>query len=182
MIPEAGWGVGGTLGAIVLVVSGLLGACDRTEAPKKEIVDTTPVVKQLSILVDGSSTVHLLSRAILDLYASELTTDIELGVSGTGGGFKKFCAGQIQINGASRPITSLEAKACAKSGIAFVELPVAYDGIAIVVPKSNDWLTSLTTQELDSLWSAKSEGQLHSWKQVRSTFPDEPVHLYGPGL
>ncbi len=179
-----GWGIGGSLGVILLMIAATLGACDRQDAQEEPVAAISPSQppEATPILVDGSSTVHLLSESVLDLYASKLTTDVHLEVSGTGGGFKKFCSGETHINGASRPISSPEAKLCSENGVEFVELPVAYDGIAVVVPKSNEFLHSLTKDELSKLWSQNSEGVTHSFSQIRASLPDEEVHLYGPGI
>lgn len=168
------------LGSTLLMSFG----CSRPE-PEKTTTQIEPAKtekKLPEVLVDGSSTVGPISRAVLDLYASELVTDVRLETSGTGGGFKKFCRKQTAINGASRPISPTEAKLCEDNGVAFVELPVAFDGIAVVVPRTNDWAQSITVAELKKIWQPSSEGSVETWKDVRSSFPAEPLTLIGPGL
>lgn len=184
MLIGNGWEISGAVGASLVVACGFLAACEvKSDQVDLDVAEAAPKpVVVTPILVDGSSTVHLLSEAILDLYASHLTTDIKLEVSGTGGGFKKFCTKTTHINGASRPITAPESKLCEENGVQYVELPVAYDGIALVVPKANDWLESITVAELARIWSAQSENMVHSWRQVNPKYPEQAVHLYGPGL
>lgn len=134
------------------------------------------------ILVDGSSTVFPISEGVLNLYASRLVTDVKIDVSGTGGGFKKFCRKQTTLNGASRPINPVEEKLCQNNGVHFIELPVAFDGVAVVVPHDNEWVDSLSIAELKTIWRSESEGSVLSWQDVRKSFPDQPLKLYGPGL
>jgi len=175
------------LAASLLILSTLAG-CSKTEpSPAEQQPAPSPAKESAApppnpILVDGSSTVGLINRAVLDLYASQLVTDIKLDVSGTGGGFKKFCRKQTAINGASRPITLTEEKLCEANGVAFVELPVAFDGVAVVVPRSNEWLRSLTVSQLRKLWEPAAEGTVTSWRAVAPTFPDRPIRLFGPGI
>lgn len=133
------------------------------------------------IAVDGSSTVFPVTRAIAERYNERSTTKASVEFSGTGGGFRKFCRGEIVINGASRPITAAEVDACRKAGIRFIELPLALDGIAVVVNPRNDWATSLTVAELKRLWEPAAEGKLERWSQLRPGFPDREIHLYGAG-
>lgn len=159
-----------------------LAACQPTESAEKPVSQETPKAPPPPVLVDGSSTVGPLTRSVLDLYASELVTDIQLEVSGTGGGFKKFCRKQTAINGASRPISLTEAKLCEDNGVKFIELPVAFDGVAVVVPRSNDWLESLTQSELRKIWQPAAEGVVRTWKDVRTSFPSTALELVGPGL
>jgi phosphate transport system substrate-binding protein len=101
--------------------------------------------------------------------------------SGTGGGFKKFCAGQIDMNGASRPITAHEMKECQANHVAFIELPFAFDSLSVVVNARNPFVECLTVGELKRMWEPGAEGTVTRWNQVRSTFPDQPLSLFGPG-
>lgn len=159
-------------------------ACNQSE-PKGHAQTTVAPAKvepPPPILIDGSSTVFPISRGVLDLYASRLVTDVKIEVSGTGGGFKKFCRKETTLNGASRPMKSVEEKLCEENNVTYIELPVAFDGVAVVVPASNDWAYHLTTSELKRIWSAESEGTVLSWKDVRESFPDRPLKLFGPGL
>lgn len=104
-----------------------------------------------------------------------------MGVSGTGGGFKKFCRGDTVISNASRPIKAKEIKKCDEAGIDFIEIPVAFDALTVVVNKGNDWANELTIEELKKIWEPAAQGKITNWNQVRPSFPDMPLKLYGPG-
>jgi phosphate transport system substrate-binding protein len=106
---------------------------------------------------------------------------VTVGVSGTGGGFKKFCAGETDISNASRPIKETEMKLCAEKNIEFIELPVAFDALSVVVSPQNDWAQCLTVEDLKKMWEPAAQGQIKTWKQVNDKFPDVPLVLYGPG-
>ena len=135
-----------------------------------------------SIKIDGSSTVYPITEAAAEEFsAKERDVRVTIGVSGTGGGFKKFCAGEIDVTGASRYIKDSEKALCAESGVEFIELPVAYDGISVVVHPSADFVDHLTVAELNTVWSPDSEGKVTNWNQVRSSFPDQALNLFGPG-
>ena len=105
---------------------------------------------------------------------------VSVGISGTGGGFKRFCAGDSHISNASRPISPKEAEACQATGIQFIELPVAFDGLAVVVHPKNTWAAYLTVAELKKVWEPAAQGKVTNWQQLRDTFPDKPLTLYGP--
>ena len=105
-----------------------------------------------------------------------------IGISGTGGGFKKFCAGDIDINNASRPIKASEEQKCAEGGVEFIELPVAIDGLTVAVNLDNDFAQCVTVDELHTMWSPESEGKIKRWSQIRPEWPDEKLQLYGPGV
>ncbi len=133
-----------------------------------------------TIVIDGSSTVFPITEAAaiaFNEYAPNI--QVQLGVSGTGGGFAKFCVGDTVISDASRPIKADEAELCAENGIEFIEVPVAFDGISIVVHPQNDWASCMTVSELQQLWEPDSE--IANWNQVRADFPDSPIQLYAPG-
>src|SRR5687768_7184909 len=133
-----------------------------------------------TINIDGSSTVAPLSEAAAELFQEENDgVNVVVGTSGTGGGFEKFCAGETDISDASRPIKDEEAELCKKNGIAYEELIVANDGLAVVVNPENDWATCLTVEQLTKIWAPDSK--VNSWKQVDPAFPDEPLKLFGPG-
>jgi phosphate transport system substrate-binding protein len=108
--------------------------------------------------------------------------DVTVGISGTGGGFQKFCRDEIDISDASRPISPGEAEACGKAGIEYIELPVAYDGLAIVVHPKNTWAPSITVTELKKLWEPAAQGKITKWNQVREGWPDHEIHLFGAGV
>ena len=136
-----------------------------------------------SIRIDGSSTVYPITNKIVEEYRAVQTkpVDIEVNFSGTGGGFDKFCSGETDINNASRPIQQEEMKACREAGVAYIELPVAFDALTVVVNPANNWLSSITTEELAKIWSPDAEGKITRWNQVRPSFPDQPLELYAPG-
>ena len=133
-----------------------------------------------TIKIDGSSTVGPLSEAAAELFREENPdVRITVGVSGTGGGFEKFCAGETDVSDASRPIEPDEEKACADKGITYDEVQVANDGIAVVVNPDNDWATCLTTAELKTIWDKGSK--VNNWNQVKSSYPDQSMKLFGAG-
>lgn len=135
------------------------------------------------IKIDGSSTVYPLTEAVAEEFrASQPEVKITVGVSGTGGGFKKFSRGETDISNASRPISESEIQACQENGIRFIEIPVAYDGLAVVVSKENTWVDYLTVEELKKIWEPSAQGQITKWSQVRGGWPDSEIHLYGPGV
>ncbi|MDJ0593098.1 MAG: PstS family phosphate ABC transporter substrate-binding protein [Pleurocapsa sp. MO_226.B13] len=135
-----------------------------------------------AINIDGSSTVYPITNAIAEQYrTAKADTDITVNFSGTGGGFKKFCAGETEINNASRPISAAEMKACKEAGVAYIELPIAFDALTVIANPANDWLESITIEELAKIWSPEAEDRVNRWNQVNSEFPDRPLNLYGPG-
>jgi phosphate transport system substrate-binding protein len=133
-----------------------------------------------SVSIDGSSTVYPISEAVAEEFnAMYPRVRVTIGVSGTGGGFKKFAVGEIDINDASRPIKDKEMAKAAENGIGFIELPVAFDGLSVVVNPENDWVDHLTTEELERIWQPESDVML--WSDVRPEWPQEKIKLYGPG-
>jgi len=133
-----------------------------------------------TIQIDGSSTVAPLSEAAAELFEEEHpNVKVVVGTSGTGGGFEKFCAGNIDISDASHPIKEEEIAACEAAGIKYAELTVANDGLAVVVNPENDWAKCLTVEQLNKIWAPDSK--VKSWKEVDPSFPDEPLQLFGPG-
>jgi phosphate transport system substrate-binding protein len=135
------------------------------------------------VTLDGSSTVFPISEAVAEEFQKvNQGTRVTVGISGTGGGFQKFCRGEIDIADASRPISATEVAACEKSGIAFIELPVAYDGIAIAVNPKNTWADRITAAELKTLWGPDAQGKITRWNQVRKGWPDREIHLFGAGV
>jgi phosphate transport system substrate-binding protein len=135
-----------------------------------------------TIKIDGSSTVFPITEAVAEEFqAANRGVNVTVGLSGTGGGFEKFCNGETDISNASRPIKSSEMEACKAAGIEYMELPVAYDALTVVVNPRNTWVTSLTVDELKKIWEPSAQGQITNWNQVRSSFPDAPLKLFGPG-
>ncbi len=136
------------------------------------------------VKIDGSSTVFPITEAIAkDFQKMQANNNVKVtvAVSGTGGGFKKFCAGETDISNASRPILTAEIKACNSSSVRYIELPIAYDALTLVVHPENTWAKSMTTTELKNIWEPVAQGKITRWKQVRSDWPDRPLTLYGAG-
>lgn len=132
------------------------------------------------VKVDGSSTVFPISEAVAeDFGATHKSVRVTVGTSGTGGGFKKFCSGETDINNASRPIRSSELQLCQKNKVQFIELPIAVDGLTVVVHPSNSFLTKITLKDLKQLWEPSSK--LKFWSDLNPAFPKEKITLYGPG-
>lgn len=152
------------------------GSCTSPATPGANLSKAPPVA------VDGSSTVLPIAEAVAEETGKATGARVIVGVSGTGGGMKRLCAGEIAIANASRPIKSIEAEACEKKGIRFVELPVAYDGLAVVVHPGNAWASSMTVVELKRLWQPAAQGTVTRWSQVRVGWPDEEIHLFGAGI
>jgi phosphate transport system substrate-binding protein len=135
-----------------------------------------------TIRIDGSSTVLPISEAVAEEFAKQYpNVQPTVGKSGTGGGFEKFANGEIDITGASRPIREEEDALCKKNGIEYIEIPVAYDAIAVVVNPQNTWCDYLTVAELKKIWEPAAQGKITKWSQVRAGFPDEPLVLFGAG-
>ena len=134
--------------------------------------------------IDGSSTVFPISEAMVEDWGDSIggSARLVIGISGTGGGFKKFCAGDIDINDASRPIKASEVEKCADEGVEFIELPVAIDGLTVGVNPDNDFVECVTVDVLHTMWQPEAEGEINSWNQVRDEWPDENLRLYGPGV
>ncbi|WP_445670228.1 PstS family phosphate ABC transporter substrate-binding protein [Paenibacillus sp. PL2-23] len=146
-----------------------------TTEPTEETAKLTGEIK-----IDGSSTVFPLTEAAAEEFRVEHPdVRVPVGVSGTGGGFKQFCAGEIAIADASRPIKDEEAAACQEKGIEFTELSVAYDGLSVVVSKENDFIDHLTVEELAKIF--KTGSTVKNWSEVRDSFPNEPIVMFSPG-
>ncbi len=132
------------------------------------------------VMIDGSSTVFPITEAVAEDFRNiQPRVRVAIGVSGTGGGFKKYLNGETDINNASRTIKEKEISLAKKNQIKFKEIPVAYDGISVVINKDNDWATDITVSELKKIWQPGSK--VTTWKDVRPTWPDKPIRLYGPG-
>lgn len=134
---------------------------------------------QARVSVDGSSTIYPVTEAVAEEFQrANRSIRVTVGVSGTGGGFKRFCAGETDISDASRPIREVEQELCAENGIEYVEIPVAYDGITVAVNPQNDWAQCITVEELRRIW--QPESTIERWSQVRDGWPDREIVLYGP--
>jgi len=135
-----------------------------------------------TIRIDGSSTVHPISLEAAQRFERRNgDADIEVDFSGTTAGFAAFCAGELEIADASRPINAEELATCAENEVAFIELPIAMDAITIVVNGENDWAESITVDELRLMWEPAAEGVITTWNEVREDWPDEPLVLFGRG-
>ncbi|MGL5874497.1 MAG: PstS family phosphate ABC transporter substrate-binding protein [Xenococcaceae cyanobacterium] len=136
-----------------------------------------------SILIDGSSTVYPITQAVVQEFktSNKQPVDLNVNFSGTSGGFKKFCAGETDISNASRPILTKEMEACKQAGVAYIELPIAFDALTIVVNPQNDWLKSLTTEDLKKIWEPAAEKKITRWNQISPNFPNSAIALFGPG-
>ncbi len=134
-----------------------------------------------SISVDGSSTVYPITEAVAEEFGIEHegAVRVTVGLSGTGGGFKRFCAGETDISNASRPIKESESQLCAENNVSFVEIPVAYDGLSVVANPQNNFVQCLTVAELEKIWEPASK--VSRWSDVRPGFPNTELKLYGPG-
>jgi phosphate transport system substrate-binding protein len=169
-------GVGGKLNRFTLL--GIIGAAAATFASVPAVLSQGAT----TIQIDGSSTVFPITEAVAEEFQAENRgVNVTVGISGTGGGFEKFCNGETDISNASRPIKQSEMDACEAAGIEYIELPVAYDALTVVVNPRNSWATSLTVDELKKMWAPEAQGQITNWNQVRSSFPDAPLKLFGPG-
>ncbi len=156
-------------------VGTFLGSCAKQETPAA----TAPKV----IKIDGSSTVFPIAKAIAQKFQQEKANavPVEVNFSGTSGGFKKFCAGETDISNASRPILAKEMEACKQAGVPYIELPVAFDALTVAVNPQNNWASDLTLAELKKIWEPAAEGKITRWNQIRPSWPNKPLKLYGAG-
>jgi phosphate transport system substrate-binding protein len=134
------------------------------------------------IAIDGSSTVFPISEAMAEEFQKKAGARVTVAASGTGGGFKKLCAKEIAIAGASRPIKPSEVDACKASGVEYIELPIAFDGIAVLVNPENKWVDKMTVEELKKLWEPEAQGKVKTWADIRKGWPKEEIHLFGAGV
>lgn len=173
---------------LLLVLAGALvtlaAACngDGAGGPESRGSDGGPVVSG-AVTLDGSSTVFPVSEAVAEEF-SKLHRDVRVtvGVSGTGGGFQKFCSGETDISNASRPMKDSEREQCGANGIEWLELRVGLDGLAVVANPDSTWMTDITLEELSVLWGPEAEQTITHWSQVRAGWPDEEIALFGPDV
>ena len=165
---------------LVLVLA--LAACGKSAQDAR--TGGAPATSGPSLVsLDGSSTVFPISEAVAEEFQKvEKSTRVTVGISGTGGGFQKFCRAETDISDASRPISATEVAACDKAGIQYIELPIAYDGIAIVVNPKAAWADKITTAELKTIFAPEAQGKVTKWSQVRKGWPDKEIHLFGAGV
>jgi len=161
-------GIGCRVGAFVLL--GTLASAAMAATPE--------IIK-----IDGSSTVFPIAEAVAEEFqiAKRGKVRVTVGIAGTGGGFKRFCRGETDISNASRPILKEEMDACREAGIRYMELPVAFDALTVVVNPQNIWVKTLSVEDLKKMWEPAAQGRILRWNQVRPEWPDEPLMLFGPG-
>ena len=142
-----------------------------------------PVAQAQLVKIDGSSTVFPITEAMAEDFqkSTKGKVKVTVGISGTGGGFKKFCRGETDISDASRPILKKEMDDCKAAGVQYIELPVAYDALTVVIHHDNKWAQTLTVADLKKMWEPAAQGKITNWKQVNPTFPDAPLKLFGAG-
>lgn len=140
--------------------------------------NASPIVK-----IDGSSTVFPITEAVAEDFqiAKRGAIRVTVGISGTGGGFRKFCRNEIDIVNASRPITHLEMEACKQEGVQYIEMPIAFDALTIVVNPKNTWSKTITVDELKKIWEPDAQGKINNWNQINPAWPDKKIKLYGAG-
>ncbi|MBM3621672.1 MAG: PstS family phosphate ABC transporter substrate-binding protein [Alphaproteobacteria bacterium] len=137
---------------------------------------------QSTIKVDGSSTVFPITEAVAEEFQkANRGVRVTVGISGTGGGFKKFCRGETDLSNASRPILKSEIDDCAKAGVQYIEIPVAFDALTVAVNPKNTWVSAITIAELKKMWEPAAKGTVMKWKDVKAGWPDQPLKLYGAG-
>jgi len=157
---------------IPLGIVGLISACGSQSSQENQ-----------TILIDGSSTVYPVTEAIASNFNQKKNAPVEVkvGLSGSIGGFEKFCRGETDINNASVPIPQRFMDECKKNNIAYIELPIAFDALTVVIHPSNDWANTMTVEELKTLWQPSAENKIENWNQINSQWPDKNINLFGPG-
>ena len=179
--------------ALVYLLLALVAACGGAGAPSPATVVPAPTVAPTAagnfsnlsgnITADGSSTVFPITEAVAEEFGklTQGRVRVVVGVAGTGGGFKKFCNRETDISDASRPILPSEVELCAKGRVEYIELPVAIDGLTVMVNPQNSFVQCMTVAELRTLWAPEAEGKVTRWSQVRPGWPDRAIQLYGAG-
>ena len=167
---------------IILSLALIAGACGEKKDQKKIAKTASPTLEG-TIKVDGSSTVFPITEAVAEEFRNvQPKVKVTIGVSGTGGGFKKFSRGETNLSNASRPIKDKEKAACTENNINYIELEVAYDGLAVLVNPENNWVNSFTIEELKKIWEPEAQGRIMRWNQIRPEWPNKEIHLFGPGV
>ena len=162
---------------LVITIVGLLMSCGGNSDKSKSSEKLSGDIK-----IDGSSTVYPVTEAVAEEFRNvHPDVRVTVGVSGTGGGFKKFYRGETDISNASRPIKEKEAKLCDENNIDYLGLSVAYDGLAVIINPENDWVDYFTVEELNKIWHPDAQDNIKYWSQVREGWPNEELHLFGPG-
>ena len=148
------------------------------------LIELAPNTARSQIVeIDGSSTVFPVTEAVAEEFqkAKKGKIKVTVGISGTGGGFKKFCRGETDIQDASRPILKQEMEACKGAGVEYIELPIAFDALTVIVNPKNNWSPSMTVAELKKIWEPSAQGKITNWNQVRDKWPNAPLKLFGAG-
>lgn len=143
----------------------------------------TSALADALVKVDGSSTVYPITEAVAEEFqkAKKGSVKVTVGISGTGGGFKKFCRGETDVSNASRPIQAKEMEDCKAAGIKFIELPIAFDALTVVINPKNSFLKQISAAELKTMWEPAAQGKVTKWNQVNPAWPDQALKLFGPG-
>lgn len=165
-----------TLAAITAVTS----CAQQPQASQPDLI-APPAGK---VVADGSSTVYPVTDAVAKAFQATpegAKAEIDVKFAGTTAGFRRFCAGETDISNASRPISKEEMATCVKNGVAFIELPVAFDALTIAVNPQNDWAKDITVEELTKIWERAAQGKITNWNQVRASYPNQPLSLFGAG-
>jgi phosphate transport system substrate-binding protein len=146
-------------------------------------IPATVSAAEKRVAIDGSSTVYPITEAVAEEFQKSKKGEVKVtvGISGTGGGFKKFCRAETDISDASRPILKKEIDDCKAQNIEYIELPIAYDGLAVLVNPRNDWVTTITVADLKKMWEPAAQGKIMKWKDIRPEWPDAKMKLFGPG-
>lgn len=171
--------LGAWLAGFALVVAmGCTGGTDTTTPSGDGSSELTGKVQ-----IDGSSTVFPVTEAVAEEFNKQVSSAVQVtvGISGTGGGFKKFGRGELDVSDASRPILAEEIALCKENGVEYIELPVCFDALTVAVNPANDWVESITIAELKMIWEPAAEGKITKWNQVRPEWPDAEIVLYGAG-
>jgi len=157
-------------------------ACGEKTTKTKQLAQGETILSG-TIKIDGSSTVFPVTEAVAEEFRTVAPkVKVTIGISGTGGGFKKFSRGETNLSNASRPIKDKEMEACASNNITYLELEVAYDGLAVLTNPQNDWVDNFTVEELKKIWEPAAQGVVMKWNQIRPEWPNKEIHLFGPGV
>ncbi|NLJ07305.1 MAG: PstS family phosphate ABC transporter substrate-binding protein [Sphingobacteriales bacterium] len=162
--------------AVLMIIPILVIQSCKTKTDKSEKLSG-------SISIDGSSTVYPITEAVAEEFRQvQPDVKVTVGLSGTGGGFKKFCRGETDINDASRPIKDEEIELANKNNIKYIDLMIAFDGLAVIVHPENNWCSEITVEELKKIWEPEAQNKITRWNQIRPEWPNEEIHLFGPGV
>lgn len=174
-----------TLGMALSLLSLTISCSQPLDAPPLDNAPRSPeaIANSAPITIDGSSTVYPITDEMTKRFQQEVPNapDISVTFSGTGGGFRMFCTGQTDISNASRPITPKEMAECKAKGVEYIELPIAFDALTVVVNSANTWAETMTVKDLQKLWEPSAEAKITRWNQLQADWPDETIALYGPG-